>query len=78
MNKYESTTIGWVNLENQRKQQMRKKSGNDEIDFPLEEISPAMYRKKKMAERKRKVPPEDGTKNVTKVAELQEKIQISG
>ena len=39
-----------------------KKSENDEIDFPSEEISPAMYRKKKMEERKRKMPPEDGTK----------------
>ena len=38
-----------------------KKSENDEIDFPLEEISPAMY-SKKMKERKRKIPPEDGTK----------------
>ena len=39
-----------------------KKSENDEIDFPLEEISPAMYRKKKMEESKREMPPEDGTK----------------
>ena len=31
-----------------------KKSENDEIDFPLEEISPAMYRKKKMEEKKKK------------------------
>ena len=40
----------------------KKKSEDDEIDFPLEEISPAMYRKKKMEERKRKLPSEDGTK----------------
>ena len=40
----------------------KKKTEDDEIDFPLEEISPAMYRKKKMEERKRKMPPEDGTK----------------
>ena len=40
----------------------KKKSENDEIDFPLEDISPAMYRKKKMEERKRKMSPEDGTK----------------
>ena len=31
----------------------KKKSTDDEIDFPSEEISPAMYRKKKMEERKR-------------------------
>ena len=40
----------------------KKKSKEDEIDFPLEEISPAVYRKKNMEERKRKLPPEDGTK----------------
>ena len=40
----------------------KKKSEDDKIDFPLEEISPAMYRKKKMEERKRKLPSEDGTK----------------
>ena len=40
----------------------KKKTEDDEIDFPLEEISLAMYRKKKMEERKRKMPPEDGTK----------------
>ena len=62
MKKYESTSIGWVNLENQKRQQIRKKSKEDKIDFPLEEISLAMYRKKKMEERKRKLPPEDGTK----------------
>ena len=39
----------------------KKKPEDDEIDFPLEEISLAMYRKK-MEERKRKMPPEDGTK----------------
>ena len=49
-----------------------KKSENDEIDFPLEEISPAMYRKKKMEERKRKMSPEDGTKKW----QLQEKIKL--
>ena len=41
----------------------KKKLEDDEIDFPLEEISPAMYRKKQMEKRKRKMPPEDGTKN---------------
>ena len=40
----------------------KKKTEDDKIDFPLEEISPTMYRKKKMEERKRKMPPEDGTK----------------
>ena len=40
----------------------KKKSKNDKIDFPLEQISLAMYRKKKMEKRKRKMPPEDGTK----------------
>ena len=40
----------------------KKKPEDDKIDFPLEEISPAMYRKKMMEERKRKMPLEDGTK----------------
>ena len=53
----------------------KKKSENDEIDFPLEEISPAMYRKKKMEERQRKMPPEDGTK---KLHSCRKKNQIWG
>ena len=40
----------------------KEKLEDDEIDFPLEEISLAMYRKKKMEERERKLPPENGTK----------------
>ena len=40
----------------------KKKTEDDKIDFPLEEISSAMYGKKKMEERKRKMPPKDGTK----------------
>ena len=40
----------------------RKKSEDEEIDFPSEEISLAMYRKKKMEERKRTLPPGDGSK----------------
>ena len=40
----------------------KKNSEDEEIDFPSEEISPAMYRQKKMEERKRKLPSEDGSK----------------
>ena len=39
----------------------KKSEEDDEIDFPSEDISPAMYRIKKMEERKRKLSPEDGT-----------------
>ena len=42
----------------------KRKSEDEEINFPSEEISPAMYRKKKMEERKRKLPPEDGSKTL--------------
>ena len=40
----------------------KKNSEDEEIDFPSEEISPAMYRQKKMEETKRKLPSEDGSK----------------
>ena len=53
----------------------KKISKDDEIDFPLEEISPAMYRKKKMEERKRKLPPEDGT---NKSKSCRKKIKLIG
>ena len=39
----------------------KKSEEDDEIDFSSEDISLAMYRKKKMEERKRKLSPEDGT-----------------
>ena len=71
MNKYESTTLGWVGWKT-RKGNI-KKSEDDGIDFPLEEISLAMYRKKKMEERKRKLPPEDGTK---KAQSCRKKIKL--
>ena len=53
----------------------KKISKDDEIDFPLEEISPAMYRKKKMEERKRKLPPEDGT---NKSKSCRKKLKLIG
>ena len=40
----------------------KNKSEDEEIDFPSEEISLAMYRKRKMEERKRALPPGDGSK----------------
>ena len=42
----------------------KSKSEDEEINFPSEEISLAMYKKKKMEERKRKLSPEDGSKTL--------------
>ena len=50
----------------------KKKTEDDEIDFPLEEISPAMYRKKKIRKEKEKCL----LKRYQKVTHLQEKNQI--
>ena len=69
VNKYRMGKLG-----KPEKTREKKKSEDEEIDFPSAEISPAMYRKKKMEERKRKLPPEDGSKT----SELQEKNQIRG
>ena len=51
-------------LRNPEKAREKRKSEDEEINFPSEEISPAMYRKRKMEERKRKLPPEDGSKTL--------------
>ena len=57
VNKYRMGQLG-----KPEKMREKKKSEDEEIDFPSEEISPAMYRKMKIEERKRTLPPEDGSK----------------
>ena len=57
VNKYRMGKLG-----KPEKTREKKNSEDEEIYFPLEEISPAMYRQKKMEERKRKLPSEDGSK----------------
>ena len=57
VNKYRMGKLG-----KPEKTREKKKSEDEEIDFPSKEISLAMYRQMKMEERKRKLPPEDGSK----------------
>ena len=57
VNKYRMGKLG-----KPEKTREKKNSEDEEIDFPSEEISPAMYRQKKMEERKRKLPSEDGSR----------------
>ena len=52
------------------KTRVKRKSEDEEINFPSEEISLAMYRKKKMEEKKRRW--------FQDITELQEKNQIQG
>ena len=59
VNKYRMGKLG--KPENTRE---KRKSEDEEINFPSEEISLEMYRKEKMEERKRKLPPEDGSKTL--------------
>ena len=59
VNKYRMSKLGKPETTREK-----RKSEDEEINFPSEEISPAMYRKKKMEERKRKLPPEDGFKTL--------------
>ena len=57
VNKYRMGKLG-----KPEKTREKKNSEDEEIDFPSEKISPAMYRQKKMEERKRKLPSDDGSK----------------
>ena len=57
VNKYRMGKLG-----KPEKTREKKNSEDEEIYFPSEEISPAMYRQKKMEERKRKLPSEDSSK----------------
>ena len=57
VNKYKMGKLG-----KPEKTREKNKPEDEEIDFPSEEISLTMYRKKKMEEGKRKLPSEDGFK----------------